>query len=71
MPIMDGYEATARIRQLGYLGPVIAATANNMDAERKARLSELGFNRLAPKPFLKQDAIRLLMDFGLLEADSV
>jgi DNA-binding response OmpR family regulator len=34
MPELDGYSATAKLRSLGYLGPIIALTANAMAADR-------------------------------------
>lgn len=53
MPIMDGYEATALIRQAGYSPfelPVIALTASAIHAEREQALA-VGMNDLITKPF--------------------
>lgn len=50
MPNLDGLDATRRIRESGYTGPVIAMTASDVDEDRKAAI-EAGSNEFVVKPF--------------------
>jgi two-component system, sensor histidine kinase and response regulator len=52
MPVMDGVEATARIRAMpqGRVTPIIGTTANRGRAEVLAA----GMNDLIPKPFVRE-----------------
>ncbi|MDH5766811.1 MAG: ATP-binding protein, partial [Gammaproteobacteria bacterium] len=49
MPIMDGLEATAKLRRNGYNNPVIALTANALLSEKEQCLNS-GFNEYVTKP---------------------
>jgi CheY-like chemotaxis protein len=62
MPIMDGIEATQRLRKSGVTCPIIAVTGNHIKS--KEEFLNHGFTSLAPKPFLKPDALRMLKEFG-------
>ena len=53
MPIMDGYEAIQKLREVGYTQPVIALTAHAFPAERE-RCFDLGFDEHLVKPIDRQ-----------------
>lgn len=58
MPVMDGLEATARIRQeVNKTIPIIALTANAIKGESK-RCLDAGMNDYVSKPFEEEELIR-------------
>ncbi|MDF7807354.1 response regulator [Pontiellaceae bacterium B12219] len=66
MPVMDGFEATARIRSLSEPKnniPIIALTAHTMKGDKQKCL-ESGMNAYLPKPIGRQDLIDVINDFS-------
>jgi CheY-like chemotaxis protein len=59
MPIMDGYTATARLREMGTAQPIIALTANAMKGdEEKCRAA--GCSGFLPKPVDLDELVRVI-----------
>ena len=49
MPVIDGFEATKKIREIGYLGPIMALTAD-ATKEQKEKCLQGGFTSYCTKP---------------------
>ncbi len=59
MPVMNGYEATRKIREIGIHTPIVAVTANALKGEKEKCL-ESGMSDFLPKPFKNRDIQPLL-----------
>lgn len=62
MPVMDGYEASRRIREFNAKIPIIALTASDQK-EIPERIREAGMNDLIIKPFRPADLNRKISHF--------
>lgn len=63
MPIMNGYEASMWIRNNGFTMPIIACTASAQEDE-KERCISYGMNDILPKPYKREDAIKIMVMYG-------
>ncbi|HEX8330785.1 MAG TPA: response regulator [Hymenobacter sp.] len=71
MPVMDGYAATALLRQqLGLATPIVALTANAVKGEREKCLSA-GMNGYLTKPFKEEELLKIVGEWTLLQPVAV
>ncbi len=59
MPVMDGYQATGKLRAANYPWPIVALTANAMASDREKCL-QAGCDDFATKPFQKVKLLRTI-----------
>lgn len=62
MPVMDGYSATAKLRESGYAKPIIALTAHAMNEVRRKALN-VGYTDHLPKPINPKQLIAAIVRY--------
>ena len=62
MPVLDGYQATHRLRHAGFEGPIIALTAHAMPADIR-RCLDAGCNLHVGKPFQQNTLLHAVAQF--------
>ncbi len=61
LPVVDGYKATRKIRENGFLGSIIALTANVFTDDRQRSL-KCGCNQFISKPFDRDQLLKLVSE---------
>lgn len=63
MPILDGYSATRKVRDVGYTGPIISLTANAMEGDRERCLA-VGCNDHITKPIDRRQLVEMISELS-------
>jgi len=62
MPVMDGYEASKKMREIGIKLPIIALTAN-LPKEVENKVMKCGIDDIVVKPFLPDELYRKVLHY--------
>jgi CheY-like chemotaxis protein len=62
MPVLDGIEATQKLRGLNYSGIILALTALNTTKDAK-KYRDIGFDEIVEKPVRRESFLKLLDSF--------
>ena len=69
MPVMDGYEASQRIREQDSVVPIVAVTANTLESDQE-KCARAGMNDFVAKPVRKGVIEKILVKWGLPAPDT-
>jgi signal transduction histidine kinase/ActR/RegA family two-component response regulator len=69
MPVMDGYEATRRMRANGVTLPIIALTAS-LPGEVGDRVKNTGIDEIVVKPFVPDEFFKILLHYTKVHISS-
>lgn len=68
MPVMDGYEATKKLREAGYRRPIVAVTAHASQNDRQI-CAEAGFSNYVSKPVNSRELTEVILhELSICEA---
>ncbi|EAP93257.1 ATP-binding protein [Vibrio splendidus] len=67
MPVMDGFEATEKLRDKGYVKSIVALTAGTTLEERE-RCIQCGMDDILSKPYTANDLKEMLKKWGIASA---
>ncbi|MCL4163066.1 UNVERIFIED_CONTAM: hypothetical protein GTU68_041815 [Idotea baltica] len=67
MPVMDGFEATEKLRDKGYVRSIVALTAGTTLEERE-RCIQCGMDDILSKPYTANDLKEMLKKWGVAPA---
>ena len=68
MPVMDGFEATQKLREKGYSKSIVALTAGTTLEERE-RCIQCGMDDILSKPYTANDLKEMLHKWGIVPAN--